>query len=419
MKKLLSLLAATGLVATSGSVAVACNKKADDKGTATTKKDLSALAKKELGEIQLGVDETMPSVKELVAAVNKTNASYGLGESDVEIAKSPAQTVTGATLTAKSTSTKFTGSVAVTYTVKAFAKLDLSTAITGADLTVAPTANDETAAKTAVLAQINSKLSITAKETDDVVFSGFSAATDASHPGQIVATAADSSKLLTAKKAATFVLTFKAGDTPSTTPVIGAQQDVTMKMGESSNKKELTVSVTNVVSGKALTATSADDTTVSVAVEAASTKADGSYKVTLTSKKAGGPVEITLKYDGASDVKFNVTVQAAEAAQTPVLTFGESLQSGATVDLANKEAKTITVNVAHPKTDKKITAAKGQEAGAASLTVGEVTGTNGATSYTFTLTASAKITTEQGVTVTVSYDGAQAITLKVTATNVE
>ncbi|AOG60959.1 hypothetical protein SHELI_v1c10120 [Spiroplasma helicoides] len=304
MKKLLSLLAATGLVATSGSVAVACNKKADDKAT-TDKKDLGSLAKKELGEIQLSAGETMPSVKELVAAINKANASYGLGESDVEIATSPAQTVTGATLKAKAASTKFTGSVAVTYTVKEFVKQDLST-ITGNDLKLTPTANTQAAAETAAIAKIKEKLGVdVVKDTDFT--DTYKEATEASKPGSLVVTAKTGSKLLTESKSVTFSLAYVAPGTSPSIPDVSAPE---VKIGET---KSFDVTVEN---GDGKTSMSADVKSDSTAfLEEVSAVVDGSNKnkftVSYKGKATSDAAKITLTY-GKITKDVTVKVTAAE-----------------------------------------------------------------------------------------------------------
>ncbi|AOG60976.1 hypothetical protein SHELI_v1c10290 [Spiroplasma helicoides] len=113
MKKLLSLLAATGLVATSGSVAIACNKN-KDADSSTEKKDLSVLETKELGEVTGTSD--LPTAADLVKAINSKNKDYGLTSNDVDLDGKP--TTTSAKLKAKDSSTKFTGTVEVKYTYK-------------------------------------------------------------------------------------------------------------------------------------------------------------------------------------------------------------------------------------------------------------------------------------------------------------
>ncbi|QGS51489.1 lipoprotein [Spiroplasma tabanidicola] len=118
MKKLLSLLGAVGLVASSSSVAVACNK---GNKTDTTKTDLSAMSKKDLGELHLAITNpavdllnSVPSISDIVNAVNAVNSNYGLNDADVEFDGTP--TATKAKIKATSTTKSFTGSVELTYT---------------------------------------------------------------------------------------------------------------------------------------------------------------------------------------------------------------------------------------------------------------------------------------------------------------
>ncbi|AOG60977.1 hypothetical protein SHELI_v1c10300 [Spiroplasma helicoides] len=122
MKKLLSLLAATGLVATSSSVAVACNKNNDASTTQDDGKiiDLSEMSIKELGDIN--GSEATPSVATIVKAINAKNSNYGLAENDVEF--EGAATNSKATIKAKTSSSKFINSVEVTYSYNQV--LDLS-----------------------------------------------------------------------------------------------------------------------------------------------------------------------------------------------------------------------------------------------------------------------------------------------------
>ncbi|AOG60952.1 hypothetical protein SHELI_v1c10050 [Spiroplasma helicoides] len=318
MKKLLSLLAATGLVATSGSVAVACNKKADDKAAATTKDlstitgdslklaptandqaaaetaaiarikeklsvdvvkgtdftigekdftaatssaagslkvtaktgstkltegktvtfsltykaaeaaktDLSKMTTKALGEFKLATVDTKPTLTELVSAVNKVNSNYDLAESDVEIASSPAQTTTGATLTAKSDSAKFTGSVAVTYTV----------------------AKAEEAKKPVI------------------TLDGIS-----------------ENKL-----------------------------DITLNSGNAKKDQDVTISVANSVSGTLPTVKVADGNDANLSAGAVSAIQDqsGKFKVTLSAKAAKDSIVVTFSYAKADNVTLTVNVKA-------------------------------------------------------------------------------------------------------------
>ncbi|QEH61909.1 hypothetical protein SCHIN_v1c07140 [Spiroplasma chinense] len=89
----------------------------------------------------------------------------------------------------------------------------------------------------------------------------------------------------------TFKITVSAAD-----PIIGNVSNQTVKAGESVN---VNVSITNKVEGKTLTATSLDESI-------ATTSVNGDV-VTVTGEKAGS-VKITLKYDGATEVSFDVQV---------------------------------------------------------------------------------------------------------------
>ncbi|AKX34062.1 hypothetical protein SLITO_v1c04090 [Spiroplasma litorale] len=103
MKKLLGLLAATGLIATTSATVVSCGE--------TDKTDLSSLSKKDLGDIN-GEGEK-PSISDIVSAINSKNSGYGLKSSDVEFEGEV--TVLKAKIKAKADSEKFTGSVEVNY----------------------------------------------------------------------------------------------------------------------------------------------------------------------------------------------------------------------------------------------------------------------------------------------------------------
>ncbi|WP_342269359.1 lipoprotein [Spiroplasma endosymbiont of Aspidapion aeneum] len=98
-----------------GTVAVTYTVKAGS--TPSAKKDLSkVVATKALGEITEESATTLPSAEHLATALNAKNSGLGITKDDFDIAKTPAQSATGATITAKGNN--FTGTVAVTYTVK-------------------------------------------------------------------------------------------------------------------------------------------------------------------------------------------------------------------------------------------------------------------------------------------------------------
>ncbi|AOG60953.1 hypothetical protein SHELI_v1c10060 [Spiroplasma helicoides] len=413
MKKLLSLLAATGLVATSGSVAVACNKKAVD--TAST------------------------------------------------------------------------------------ASTDLST-IKGADLTVKPSDNTEAAAKTAVLAQIKTKLKLTidVKESTDVVFSAFSAATSAK-TGSIVATAADASKVLTPKKTATFALTYVApagkkdlstittkelgefsgvGDKPTVGEVVkqvnAKNEGLNLSVDDvdmtKPSDKELTASATLTAKSnstkfeKAVTVTytytkSAGETTKpvisvkngsvavsgavdvivgtpvtltievanksgqtlptvtvpeanSAALEASAVTEQGdNFQVTLTAKgkvDVSG-IKVAVAYEGAESVEVTVNVkkQATQGA-TPEISLSKNSVDIKLVSGSSQTATNVAITITNPAGSTKPTAALVTGGDSENLTLGQITGDN--SPYTLPLTP---VKAKDGVQVKISYAGAQDVTLTV------
>ncbi|AKX34331.1 hypothetical protein SLITO_v1c07060 [Spiroplasma litorale] len=116
MKKILGLLATVSLVTTTSAGVISCgDSKEKDTPSTNTKKNLSELSVKQLGEWK-GVGDS-PTNDEIVKQINEKNKDYNLTSSDVDITTSSLNDLKkGAKLTAKSTSTKFTGSVEVTYT---------------------------------------------------------------------------------------------------------------------------------------------------------------------------------------------------------------------------------------------------------------------------------------------------------------
>ncbi|AOG60958.1 hypothetical protein SHELI_v1c10110 [Spiroplasma helicoides] len=221
MKKLLSLLAATGLVATSGSVAVACNKKADDKATTTAKKDLT-----KIGE---------------------------------------------------------------------------------ANLKLAPNANDEAAAKSAVIDQIKTKLNVTVVEKTDITFSDFAKAESSQKAGSIKVTAVESSALITGS--ATFSLTFKeAGET--TSPSIPDVETQSVKVNET---KTFDVTIQNGDNSTILKANvkESEDYLKDVKAEVkASQDNKNIFTVSFTGKTAHEGATIVLTY---GEITKNVTVNVNNA----------------------------------------------------------------------------------------------------------
>ncbi|QGS51470.1 lipoprotein [Spiroplasma tabanidicola] len=110
MKKLLIILGAMGLVATSSSVAIACNKE----NNSSEKTDLSTLPIKELGTINGAEDK--PTLEDLVKAINNVNSNYNLSIGEVSYDGQP--TLSKARLKASTNAKKFKGTVDITYTFK-------------------------------------------------------------------------------------------------------------------------------------------------------------------------------------------------------------------------------------------------------------------------------------------------------------
>ncbi|AOG60954.1 hypothetical protein SHELI_v1c10070 [Spiroplasma helicoides] len=136
---------------------------------------------------------------------------------------------------------------------------------------------------------------------------------------------------------------------------------------------------------------------------------DGSIKVTAasTSKLVKGTVTFVLKQKAAEP----------EEAKKPVITLeAKSLSEGALdIKADNSTLTTVTIKVANPVSEKSPKATLGSETDKTKLVIGEVTGKAGQESYTFTLKATEQFT--NFVSVTVSYDNAESVTLKVTAKN--
>ncbi|QGS51457.1 lipoprotein [Spiroplasma tabanidicola] len=211
MKKLLSLLGAMGLVATSGSVAVACNKGEKDAKTPAFADTLKA------SEAMVGVKT---SIEVSITNGDSKTVLTAVGD-DVKINKDVTVVVDSndknkftVTYTGKAEGVDGKLSLAygelkkdLTVTVVADARKDLTELLSGAlDLKSDAGAYDEAGAKTAALAKIKEKLAESGdpKETTDVVFSEFQASTSTSVDGKLVATASESSRLV--KGTATFVL---------------------------------------------------------------------------------------------------------------------------------------------------------------------------------------------------------------------
>ncbi|AOG60951.1 hypothetical protein SHELI_v1c10040 [Spiroplasma helicoides] len=214
MKKLLSLLAATGLVATSGSVAVACNKKTDDK-SATTKKDLATITGDSLKLAPEANDQAAAEkavidqikAKLTVTVVKTTDVVF----SDFKAAES-SDKAGSIVVTAAEKSTLVTGKATFALTFKAAESSSVKKLDDITPKELAPDDQTVEKAKAAATAAIVAYAS-GAKETTDYVFGDFKAAESSDKAGSLVVTAASDSKLLSGT--VTFSLKFKAAESSS------------------------------------------------------------------------------------------------------------------------------------------------------------------------------------------------------------
>ncbi|AUB31693.1 lipoprotein [Spiroplasma floricola] len=198
MKKLLSLLATTGLVATTSATVVAC--KSEVKKIELTK----IIINKNLGELNQDGNTGKPSSETILNATFAKNKE--LIKSEVEVKNI---TNVKADIVVKTDSKKYIekGSVEVNYIVKNDIKnkIDLSK-IKGESLEISPLENSESSAKKAVIDQIKSKLSIDVVESTDISFENYKKPT-LSEKGSIeVKSVKASTKVI---GSATFILNYK------------------------------------------------------------------------------------------------------------------------------------------------------------------------------------------------------------------
>ncbi|QEH61908.1 hypothetical protein SCHIN_v1c07130 [Spiroplasma chinense] len=219
MKKLLGILGAMGLVASTGSVVVACG--GDKDTTKATKISINAAGDAQESEVTISAfvegkttgEASSSSTTSILNVTSPTfskdvlkgNVKFELKDKDAVRAAEVKETITF----------KYNDAVVATFEVTVAksattpapeAKKDLAT-ITGDDLVLAAGDMDEAAAKAAAIAKINAKLEITVVETTDVTFDGFvkaEAAVDASEgveakpevKGTIVVKAVEASTLV-------------------------------------------------------------------------------------------------------------------------------------------------------------------------------------------------------------------------------
>ncbi|AOG60943.1 hypothetical protein SHELI_v1c09960 [Spiroplasma helicoides] len=331
MKKLLSLLAATGLVATSGSVAVACNKKTDE----ATGKDLSTLGADDL-KLQVSDAKKETAVAAVVVQIKaklKVDAvldtDFTVGDADFTAPKSDA--VGKIKVTAKSGSKLLNEgkSAEFSLTLKAAESTakDLAT-ITGDKLNVVSDDATQEKAESVVLAQIKTQLGVEVAKTTDVTFSGFKAPSE-SKTGTIIATAVSTSNLV--KGSATFTLTLKF-DEASTPQDLSTITGDDLKLDPEGDTKEYAIkqAVLLIQNKLKVTAVLDKDFTVADSDFTAATK-DTVGSIKLSSKEgstklvAGKSVTFSLVYRNNVDLKL---VQDFINGEGDYATFNPALYTG-------------------------------------------------------------------------------------------
>ncbi|AKX34336.1 hypothetical protein SLITO_v1c07110 [Spiroplasma litorale] len=303
MKKLLSMLAATGLVATSSATVISCG---DD-----AKADESTVINK-IGDVSLEVGAT----KTVAVTVKNpvTGAAISVSSSDATIAK-------GESSLAQDANKEGKFNVIVTALKEGTAKLTVKYGDAKQEFTVKVTSNGETPQKEdlnnvikvkdlgvyegvgdlptidEVLKQVNTKNSNLILSSTDVEFDGNPTASQVKLKAKTTST----------NYTGNVTLTQTYSKTKETT--IGTVGDKEIQIGE--NIDPISVTVANSKGENTLTATSSTQEIVKVQVAPSSTKEEAKFTLNLEAVKAG-EATITLKYTGAKDVTFKVTVLEAK-----------------------------------------------------------------------------------------------------------
>ncbi|WP_232306380.1 hypothetical protein [Spiroplasma helicoides] len=289
-------------------------KKADDKGTATTTKDLSTLGADDL-KLQVSDDKKETAVTAVIAQIKaklkvdaKLDTDFTVGDSDFTAPKSDGTgkikvtSKSGSKVLVEGKSAEFSLTLkAAESTVK-----DLST-ITGDKLNVISDDASQEKAESAVIAQIKTQLGVEVAKTTDVTFSGFKAPSQ-SQSGTITATAVSTSTLV--KGSATFNLTLKF-DEASTPQDLSTITGDDLKLDPEGDTKEYAVKQAIILIQNKLKVITALDTDFTVGdsdFTAATNKAAGSIKLTAkegsTKLVAGKSVTFSLVYRKNVDLKF-------------------------------------------------------------------------------------------------------------------
>ncbi|QGS52152.1 lipoprotein [Spiroplasma tabanidicola] len=193
--------------------------------------------------------------------------------------------------------------------------------LTAQSLTVAPTANDEAAAKVAVITKIKTELSKQVVETTDVIFDRFSAATK-EKAGSIIVKAAEKSNLVTGT--ATFTLTFKDSSESSTDPqpeqspelsfvTLDHLQNNVLEL-QDKNPVTVTIKVANKKADAQVQFDEISEKPQSFTIEANESNAVNleEYKFNISSSAviAENGIKITFKYSGANNLELTVKTKS-------------------------------------------------------------------------------------------------------------
>ncbi|QGS51460.1 hypothetical protein [Spiroplasma tabanidicola] len=193
MKRLFNLLGITTLISSTCTLSIACHPKA---------MSLNKLINKDLGEI-FGDDE-IPSLQEIVQAINEKNEGLNLTIDQVEFESEP--TTNEAVIKAVYLATTFTGKTQITYNYSQnFIKKDLST-LNGEILNPSnPT--QETAVDVAINL-IKEKLEVDLQQDIDFIVETDFKPASLETSGKITLSSKSESKKLIANKSATFEITY-------------------------------------------------------------------------------------------------------------------------------------------------------------------------------------------------------------------
>ncbi|QBQ07240.1 hypothetical protein SGLAD_v1c00390 [Spiroplasma gladiatoris] len=220
MKKILAFLSFSLSTSTLSTIVVSCS---------NTAYDLNEIIESDLGEIQ-GPTE-LPTLSDIIKAINAKNTEFQLEEDDVYIKKNNPQTLTKATLYSSWKSVKFIGRVVVNYNYinskKDLSKIENNT-ILNLDLNI----------KEEVVKQVTNKikelLDVDVFEDTDIVLENLVLPKE-EKDGSVEVKSIETSEKLFANKSITFVLKLKETKTNINTVI------KISKLGEIKDEEEQTI----------------------------------------------------------------------------------------------------------------------------------------------------------------------------------